>query len=398
MSRTLNRLKDVKVRSRTLAPGHYADGGGLYLQVSPSGSKSWVFRYQRHSQRREIGLGAVHAVSLAAAREKAAAFRTQLADGRDPFDERRAAVAAERGSLTFREAAEAYIAAHAPAWRNAKHAAQWRNTLSTHAYPVLGELPVQAIDTTHVLKVLEPIWRAKTETAKRIRGRIESILDWATARRYRSGENPARWRGHLDKLLARPTKVHRVQHFAALPYADVPSFMADLRRQSGTAARALEFCILTATRTGETIGIRWLEVAGEVWTVPGQRTKSGRDHRVPLAEPAATILDGMRAFAAAEDAFVFPGGKPGKPLSNMAMAAVLKRMGRTGVTVHGFRSAFRDWCRERTNHPREVAEAALAHVLRDRTEAAYARGDVLDKRARLMAEWAQFCANAGVTA
>jgi integrase len=252
-----------------------------------------------------------------------------------------------------------------------------------------------------VLKVLEPIWTAKTETATRVRGRIESILDWATARKYRDGENPARWRGHIDKLLPKPGKVAAIEHFAALPYAEVPAFLAALKEQQGIAAQALAFCILTATRTGEVIGARWDEIAGDVWTIPAERTKARREHRVPLSKPALAILDTLRPMADllghGAAGFIFPGGKPGKPLSNMAMLATLKRMGREDVTTHGFRSAFRDWCGEQTNFPREVAEAALAHVIKDKAEAAYARGDLLAKRSQLMAAWGLYCSSKPAT-
>jgi integrase len=379
----------------TAAAGYRADGGGLYLQVSKAGAKSWVLRYERGGRRREMGLGSLLNVSLATARKKAAEARALLGNGIDPLAEKQARLAAERGSLTFREAAEAYIAAHAAGWRNAKHGDQWRNTLATYAYPAIGDLSVKDIDTPHVLKVLEPIWTAKTETATRVRGRIESILDWATARKYRDGENPARWRGHIDKLLPKPGKVAAIEHFAALPYAEVPAFLAALKEQQGIAAQALAFCILTATRTGEVIGARWDEIAGDVWTIPAERTKARREHRVPLSKPALAILDTLRPMADllghGAAGFIFPGGKPGKPLSNMAMLATLKRMGREDVTTHGFRSAFRDWCGEQTNFPREVAEAALAHVIKDKAEAAYARGDLLAKRAQLMAAWGRYC-------
>lgn len=389
MARRMHRLSAIKVRGN-LPAGYYADGGGLYLQVSASGSKSWVFRYQRQSIRKEMGLGALNAVPLAIAREVAAEKRGILAAGNDPLSEKRAVLAAERGTVTFREAAESYIEAHAPGWRNRKHAQQWRNTLENYAHPLLGGLPVGKIDTGLVLKVLEPIWNTKTETAKRVRGRIERILDWATVRRYRSGENSARWRGHLDTLLAKPTKIHKVTHFAALPYADVPKFMAMLAEQKGTAAKALAFLILTAARTSEVIGARWDEVDGSVWTIPGKRIKAEREHRVPLSSAARSIVHDMREEAVGES-FLFPGGKRGRPLSNAAMSAVLKRMGLDDVTVHGFRSAFKDWCRERTNFPNEVQEAALAHVIGDKTERAYARGDLYDKRTQMMDAWARYC-------
>lgn len=387
---------DVAIRALK-RPGYHCDGGGLYLQVTATGARSWIYRYANADRRHEMGLGPYPGVTLKAAREKAAELRVLRAAGKDPLDERRTMLASKRSSVTFREAAEAYIAAHAPSWRNAKHGDQWRNTLAAYAYPVLGDLSVAEIDTGLVLKVLEPIWTVKTETAKRVRGRIECVLDWAAARKYRAGENPARWRGHLDKLLARPTKVRTVRHHAALPYAEIPAFMAALAAQDGIAPKALAFCILTATRTSEAVGARWAEIDGTTWTIPGDRMKSGREHRVPLAEAAQVIVDDMRRLRGDRDHFVFPGGRPGKPLSNMALLAVLRRMHRAEITVHGFRSAFRDWCGEQTNFPREVAEAALAHIVRDKTERAYARGDMLSKRAQLMEAWARFCLTPGST-
>lgn len=378
---------DVSIRA-IKKPGYHADGGGLYLQVTASGARSWIFRYSNGGRRHEMGLGSYPEVTLKAARDKAAEMRILRAAGGDPLQVRRAERHGRAGSVTFAEAADAYIAAHEPGWRNSKHRQQWSNTLATYVFPSLGSVAVADIETSHVTMVLEPIWLAKTETATRVRQRIEAILDWAAARGLRTGENPARWRGHLDKLLARPTRLRTVQHHAALPYADLPGFMLELVGQNGVAARALTFCILTAARTGEVTGARWSEIDGDVWTIPGARMKSGREHRVPLSHPARQILEEMRAIARDGDGFVFPGGRAGKPLSNMAMAAVLKRMGRGGITAHGFRSSFRDWARECTNFPREVAETALAHVLKDKVEAAYARGDLLDKRRELMDAWA----------
>jgi integrase len=387
MARKLSRLSARKVAS-TLPPGRHADGGGLYLQVARGGSKSWLFCYQLAGRRHDMGLGGVTSVPLAKAREKAAAARALLADGKDPLQERRGLLAKQRGAVTFREAAEAYIAAHAPSWRGGDNVEQWRGTLATYAYPVIGDLPVGDVDQAHVLKILEAVWLSKNATAVRLRSRIENILDAATARGQRAGENPARWRGHLDKLLARPSRVHRVQHLAAMPYRDVPAFMVELRAQPGVAARALEFTILTACRTGEVTGCRWEEIAGDVWTIPAGRMKSNREHRVALSPAALAILDQMRATARGE--LVFPGRRRGSPLSDKAMSVVLERIGRD-CTVHGFRSTFRDWCGERTNFPREVAEMALAHVVGDQTERAYARGDLFIKRQQLMAAWARYC-------
>jgi len=294
--------------------------------------------------------------------------------------------------MTFKACAEAYIEAHKAGWRNAKHANQWANTLATYAYPVFGGEPVQAVDVALVTKVLEPIWTTKTETASRVRGRIESVLDWATARGYRKGDNPARWRGHLENLLPRRTKVQRVQHHPALPYAEIGAFLTALRVQEGIAARALEFTILTAARTSETIGAGREEFNQDrtIWTVPDGRIKGGKEHRVPLSPAASAVVKKM--LADHNGAFAFPGGKPKKPLSNAGMSAVLDRMGRDDITVHGFRSTFRDWAAETTPFPNEVVEMALAHVIENKAEAAYRRGDLLEKRRPLMEAWAEYCA------
>jgi integrase len=293
--------------------------------------------------------------------------------------------------MTFAACAAAYVDAHQDTWRNALHRKQWRTTLNDYAGPVFGSLPVQEVDLTLVMKALEPIWRLKPETASRLRGRIEAVLDWATVREYRKGENPARWRGHLDKLLPARAKIQKVQHHPALPYSELADFMEVLRSQDGIAALALEFLILTAARTGEIIGARWdeIDLEDEVWIVPGERMKAGREHRVPLSSTALTVLRRMNETR--ESDFVFAGGKKGKPLSNMAMLAVLKRMGRDDVTAHGFRSTFRDWAAEGTNFPREVVEMALAHTIENKVEAAYRRGDLFQKRRQLMEAWAKFC-------
>ncbi|MDA8232638.1 MAG: integrase arm-type DNA-binding domain-containing protein [Magnetospirillum sp.] len=395
MARQEKRLSAVEVAKKT-APGMYPDGLGLYLRIGPKGAKSWVYRYRVDGKRRDMGLGPVHTVSLADARARAAECRKHRIDGADPKMERdkvklAAKIEAAR-AMTFRQCAEAYVDAHKAGWRNTKHAAQWTSTLDTYAYPVFGGLPVAAVDTGLVMKVLEPIWAKKTETASRLRGRIEAVLDWATARVYRTGENPARWRGHLDKLLPARSKVQRVEHHPALPYDQMGAFMVLLRAQDGTSARALEFAILTAARTGEVIGARWSEIdlAKKVWTVPAERMKAGREHRVPLSEAAVAVLETMQTIK--EGDYVFPGGRALKPLSNMAMLKLLGRMERDDLTAHGFRSTFRDWCAERTAYPAEVAEMALAHVVSDKVEAAYRRGDLFEKRARLMADWAEFCA------
>jgi integrase len=346
-----------------------------------------------------MGLGPLDAVTLADARVKALDARRLRLAGVDPINARNDALAEARleaaKSITFRDAAERYMEAHKAGWRSAKHGDQWRTTLETYAYPVFGDLPVQGVDVALVMKVLEPIWGTRTETASRVRGRIESVLDWAAARGYRLGENPARWRGHLQNLLPRRSRVRKVEHLPALPYGEVGAFMADLRRQQGTAASALEFLILTACRTGEGVGARWREFnTGEgVWTVPAERVKSGREHRVPLSPPSLAVINAMQTVRTTErgDGFVFPGGKRSRPLSNTALMAVVKRLGRSDITVHGFRSTFRDWAAERTNYPREVAEMALGHAVSDKVEAAYRRSDLFEKRRRLMVEWARFC-------
>jgi integrase len=394
MGRHVEKLSALTV-SRAKTRGYLGDGGGLYLQVSASGSKSWVFRFKDRGRLREMGLGSVHAIGLAEARKRATACRQMRLDGTDPIAVKKAgklkAKLEAARAMTFRQCAEAYIEAHKAGWQNAKHAAQWSSTLKTYAYPVFGALPVQAVDVGLIAKVLEPIWNTKTETASRLRGRIERVLDWAAVRGYRQGDNPARWRGHLDQLLPARSRVQKVQHHAALPYAEVGQFMADLRGQDTASALALEFLILTATRTAEVIGATWSEVEldAAVWTVPAERMKAKKEHRVPLSKPALAILKQLHKHRAGE--FVFMGAKPGKPLSNMALLMLLERLGRSDLTVHGFRSTFRDWAAERTNFPREVAEHALAHSLPDKVEAAYQRGDLFEKRRRLMDAWGRYC-------
>jgi integrase len=390
----MGRLNPLAV-SRAKRPGLHPDGGGLYLQITRAGVKSWLFRFMLNKKARAMGLGALVAVSLADARGQATACRRQLQEGIDPIEARKTRKAAAQleaaKALTFRQCAEAYISSHKAGWRNAKHRAQWPSTLESYAYPEFRSLPVQQVDTALVLKVLEPIWTTKPETASRVRGRIESILDWATARGHRRGENPARWRGHLENLLPKRAKIRRVRHHPALPYAEIPAFMADLRAREGVAAKALEFTILTAARTSEIVGARPGELDRDVtaWTVPEGRIKGGKEHRVPLSVPAAAIASEMLQLGGE---FIFPGGKARKPLSNNAMLALLERMGRDDITVHGFRSTFRDWAAEMTNYPREVAEMALAHVVEDKVEGAYRRGDLFEKRRRLMEEWARYCA------
>ena len=379
---------------RLTAPGRYGDGGGLWLQVRDAGRRSWLLRYMLAGQARSMGLGSVEDVSLAEARDLAREARKLARAGVDPIAQRREMRRAGHGQgMTFKDVALLYVASHEGTWRNAKHRQQWTSTLDAYAHPILGSLPVPSVDVGAVLRVLEPIWREKPETASRLRGRIESILDYARARGWRDGENPARWRGHLAELLPSRAKVRAVEHHAALPWRDAPAFMALLAKQEGVAAKALQFTILTAARTNEALGMVWeeLDLDTATWTVPAGRMKGKREHRVPLSGPALAILREMQP-GAAPDTFVFPGMKPGKSLSDMAMTAVLRRMKRDDLTVHGFRSSFRDWCAEQTAYPREVAEAALAHTLKDKVEAAYRRGDLFERRARLMAEWAGYLA------
>jgi integrase len=393
MARSLNRLSARRV-STEKRQGLHADGGGLYLQVSRWGTKSWLFRFTLKGRSRQMGLGSLDTVSLSEARQKAERCRKLLQDGRDPIEARDAnrAQRAATANTTFQGLAERFIAAHEAGWRNPKHRQQWRNTLATYAYPVLGERSVNKINTDMVLEVLQPIWTAKPETAMRLRQRIEKVLDYAKARELREGENPARWRGHLENLLPERRKVAAVKHHAALPWPKMPAFMAELRTREGVAARGLEFTILTAARTNEVMGANWEEIdlAERVWTVPADRIKARREHRVPLSPPAMEILEEMRAFGA--DGYVFPGQRRGQPLSSMAFLQLLRRMKRDDLTAHGFRSTFRTWASEATGYPHEVCEAALAHAISNAVERAYRRGDLFRKRRQMMDDWANFCA------
>jgi len=393
--------------------GFHRDGGdgaarGLYLQVAKMKAggltKSWVYRFVSPvtGKPRWMGLGPADAIGLAKARELARTARETQKLGGDPIEARREQrttaklEAAKR--ITFGKCAEDYIATHRASWKNHKHIWQWQSTFEgkNAATASINDLPVAAIDTAFVLNVLRPIWKKKPETASRIRRRIERVLAWATVSEYRRGENPARWRGHLAEMLPAKTKIHRVQHLKALPYSEIPAFMQKLRERDSVSARALEFTILSATRTNESIGARWSEIdlKEKTWTIPGERMKSKRPHRVPLSDRALTILRGLPR----EGEFVFPGAKPNKPLSDMAMLEMVRGTIGNGYTTHGFRSSFRDWCKEQTNYPREIAELALAHVVADKSEAAYSRGDALDKRRQLMAAWARYCAEKPKTA
>jgi integrase len=390
MAQTVNQLTATHVQ-KLKTPGMYPDGAGLYLQVTSVGAKSWILRYSLRGRAREMGLGSLRKVSLAEARRKAVDCHRLLDDHIDPIDYRRQrrneAARATANTITFGEAAETYIAAHRAGLKNLKHAAQWRTTIATYAEPVLGKVPVRDIDTGLVHRVLEPIWTTKAETASRVRARIEAILDWAKVSGYRSGENPARWRGNLDKLLSNRSKTRLVKHHAALSYDELPEFIRALRLQKGTLARMLEFCILTAARSGEVIKASPTEIDRHIklWTTPAERMKAGKEHRVPLSKRALELT------SYGDDQYLFPGYLPGRPFNEGAMLKLLKRMGFEELTVHGFRSTFKDWARDRTRFDNYVVEAAVAHTLGDKVEAAYARSDVIEKRRALMEAWSQYC-------
>ena len=387
-------LTALKIK-QNLKPGMYADGLGLYLKVRPGNSKSWIFRYRINGKLRDMGLGPFHTVSLAGAREKAEVCRVMRLKGLDPLEERlkeqQAKTIEAVTTITFEKCAETYIATHRDGWKNGKHAEQWTTTLQTYVYPIFKDRPVAAIDDALVLKVLQPIWKNKTETASRVRGRIERILDWARVMKHRTGDNPARWRGHLDHLLPKRSRVATLVHHAALPIDETPGFIQILRREETVVARAFEFCILTATRTNETMGMRWSEYdeKAQLWTVPAARMKAGRDHRIPLTERSVRILAELQDIRIGD--FVFPGGVQERPLSTMAFLMLLRRLKRNDITAHGFRSTFRDWAAEHTDFPNEVVEMALAHTISNKVEAAYRRGDLFDKRRQLAEAWAAFC-------
>lgn len=387
MGLKINRLTARGVATVT-KPGYHPDGGGLYLQVTASGAKSWVFRYRFEGRRPEMGLGPLHVIGLADARAAADVARKMVQSGQDPLAGRRAATVATSSIPTFWEAATAYIAEREAGWTNPKHAGQWTSTLETYAMPVLGDLRVDRIETEHVLAVLRPIWTTKTETASRVRQRVEAVLDSATVQKKRTGDNPARWRGHLAMILPKPTAVTKVENFAALPYAELPAFMTALRTRHGEAARALEFTILTAARTGMTLGAEPKEVdlAAGTWTVPSHRMKAKVEHTVPLSKPALALVKPRM-----DRALLFPNDLRNEPLSENAMLALLKRMGFGHITVHGFRSTFKDWASETTEFSDDLSEAALAHRIRDKAKAAYKRGSMIEKRRNLMTAWAEYC-------
>lgn len=392
MPKIAKQLSDRSV-SALKADGRYAVGGvaGLHLRIS-AGHRGWILRVKVGEKRKDIGLGAYPSVSLAEARDRAWKLHKGIREGHDPVaprkQQRQILIAKAATEKTFRWCTDEFLKAKSSEWKNAKHHQQWGNTLETYAMPHLGHMRVSLIDLPHVLACLEPIWQSKNETASRLRGRIESILDWATVRKYRSAENPARWKGHLDKVLAAPSKIQKVEHHRAVPMDDMPRFIQDLRSRSGTAARALEFVILTAARSGEVRGASWSEIdlKNAIWTIPGERMKAGAEHRVPLSSAALALLNNLPHFADTE--LLFPGSK-GQPLSDMSMTVVMRRM-QVDAVPHGFRSTFRDWVGEKTSFPRELAEHALAHTLESKVEAAYRRGDALEKRRNLMQKWSEF--------
>lgn len=399
MANSINRLSDRAVRAKK-DKGMYADGGGLYLQVSAVGSKSWIFRFKRDGRARDMGLGGWPGVSLADAREKAAEARRDHSQGKDPITERNANIARQRieaaRAITFKACAEKFIDSHEASWRNPKHRQQWRNTLKTYAYPVIGHLPVADVDTTLVLKIIEPIWHTKPETANRVRGRIERVLSWAKARGYRQGENPAQWRGHLDQVLPPRSKVRRVVHHPALHYKRLPAFMTHLRARKGVSVFVLEFTILTAARTNESLNARFdeFDLDAKLWTIPAERMKGYREHQVPLSSRALAIVEQMSNQRISQ--YVFPGLKRNEPLSDMAMLELLRGFGLVdeagaGLTVHGFRSTFKDWANEATTFPDFLSEMALSHISGDKVRDAYARAALLKKRRALMEAWEAYC-------
>ena len=418
MGRSIHRLTALKVKKDLLKrPGMYCDGGGLWLCVSSPNAASWIFRYasgtntskktgKKYPATKEMGLGSASVFSLEAARELAAKARETAKTGGDPIQDKRDLIAERRAEAarakTFRQCGEAYIEAHRAEWKNAKHRAQWTSTLETYAYPHIGDLPVGKVDDAAIVDILEPIWREKTETAKRVRQRVEAVLDWAKVKKYRGGDNPARWSGHLEHVLAEPSKVSRVRHHPALPYSDIPEFMADLRQRDSVSARALEYGILNAARTGAVIGATWdeIDLHGALWTVPPERAgvkineEEPKPRRVPLAGRSIEIL---RALPRSKDnPHVFQGAKRGKGLSNMALLEMMRGL-RDQYVPHGFRSTFKDWCAEQTNFPHEVSEAALWHAQESKVVEAYQRGDLLEKRRRLMQAWADYCSGRSQT-
>ncbi len=388
----IHKLSSRKVA--TAGPGKYEDGGGLRLVVSPTGSRKWVLRYTVGGRRREMGLGTPPDVTLAEARSKASEFRAMVHSGLDPLREKNR----EQTKIPrFRDCALEFVDIQKGGWKNAKHVSQWRNTLETYAFPIFGNLGVDAIDTEDVLAVLSPIWEHKTETAKRLQGRTENILDYAAAKNFRDQMNPARWRGHLDKLLPKPSRIQIIRHLPAMPFEEVPSFVSSLRQLKTNGALALAFLIVTATRTSEVLGARWseMDLKSRCWIIPADRMKTRREHRVPLSELATELLSERTNYFEGNE-HVFVGARQGRGLSNMTMLKVMRSMGygvgceKGDFVPHGFRSSFRDWAGEVSSYPGDVIEMALAHTIRNKVEAAYRRGDLFEKRRALMDSWAIF--------
>ncbi|MBZ9884799.1 integrase arm-type DNA-binding domain-containing protein [Mesorhizobium sp. CA10] len=390
MARTLQKLSDAKAKSDSLKHGRHSDGGGLYLNVSPSGSKSWLFMWVRNGKRREMGFGAYPAITLASARKRAGEYRAAVAEGRDPIAEK-----AKEAEPSFGECADKLLASMEPSWRNDKHRAQWRMTLTEYCGTIRSK-KVSEVGTDEVLEVLLPIWSTKPETASRLRGRIERVLDYAKAKGWRTGENPALWRGHLKNVLPARQKLSRGHH-AAMPYVEVPAFLKRLRNAEAMAARALEFLILTAARSGEVYGAEWSEFDLDkgMWIIPAGRMKAAAEHRVPLSARALAIVKSLHESRVSKK-YVFPGQRTDCPLSSSAMEMLMRRMKVDAYTVHGFRSAFRDWAGDETGFPREIAEAALAHRVGDATERAYRRADAVERRRKLMTAWAEFLNKRGI--
>ena len=394
MPKKAKELFPIQVK-RLTQPGFYAVGGvaGLHLHIKESSTRSWILRAKIGDRRRDIGLGGFPDVTLGAARGSAREAREQIRQGIDPIEARREArealkVAAAK-QISFDEAAAECFKVKSREFRNPKHASQWKNTVDTYASPIIGNLPVDQVELAHIVRILEPIWITKTETASRLRGRIENVLAWATVRGFRTGDNPARWRGNLDHLFSKPSKIRKVQHYAALPWQQIGTFMADLRERGGMGARALEFLILTAARSGEVRGATWAEIDldAKIWTVPAKRMKAGKPHRIPLSEPAIELLKAPPRFKDSPYVFTAPRGGP---LSDMSVSAVCRQM-KVEAVPHGFRSTFKDWCRSSTSYADEISELALAHVSTDATRAAYARDELLPIRTRLMRDWARYC-------
>lgn len=395
VTRTLNRLSALRV-ARAKQPGMYADGGGLYLRVAEGGSKQWVFRYAAGTRDRDMGLGPVHTLTLPEAREKAREARLLRLEGIDPIEAKRARIAALRAAdaraMTFKQCAEGFIKDNEASWTSVRHRQEWVGSLVRLVYPTLGSLPVAAIDTPLVLKVLKPIWEKTPETASRVRGRIENVLGWATVHHYRAGDNPARWGGLLEHALPARSKIAKVEHHAALPYAEIGAFVAKLRGDSGVAAACLQFITLTAARLDEARSSTWdeIDLANRIWVVPARRMKADKEHRVPLSDGTVAILEQMQVIRQSD--YVFPGRLEGRPIGDNTIWRLAKEAAGSDITIHGLRSSFRDWAAERTSFPREVAELALAHSIPNAVEAAYRRGDLFDKRRRLMDAWAAYCA------